>query len=47
MRKELANKVFDTIQQAQDRICEALMKVADDLESVIRLTKYPYIEIRN
>jgi molecular chaperone GrpE (heat shock protein) len=41
MRKEIANQVFDTIQQAQERVCEALMKVADNLENVIKLTKYP------
>lgn len=47
MRKEIANQVFDTIQQAQERVCEALMKLADNLENVIKLTKYPYIKIRN
>ena len=47
MRKELASKVFVSIQQAQDKVCEALMKVTENLDSVIKLTKFPYIEIRN
>ena len=47
MRKELANKVFMSIQQAQDKVCEALMKVTENLDSVIKLTKFPYIETRN
>lgn len=47
MRKELANKVFISLQQAQDKVCEALMKVTENLDSVIKLTKFPYIKIRN
>jgi transposase len=47
MRKELANKVFTSIQQAEDQVCRALTKVRQNLESVIKLTKFPYMEIRN
>jgi transposase len=47
MRKELANKVFNSIQQAQDKVCEALMKVTQNVDNVIKLTKFPYIKIRN
>ena len=47
MRRELANKVFVSIQQAQDKVCEALMKVTENLDSLIKLTKFLYIETRN
>lgn len=43
LRKELANKVFDSIQQAQDQVIRALAKVTESLDSVIRLTLFPYI----
>lgn len=46
IRKELASKVFTCIEQAQQKVCEALMKVTQNLDSVIQLTKFPYIHIR-
>lgn len=47
MRKEMADKVFDTIQQAQDKVCEALVKLTENLQNVIKLTLFPYIKVRN
>jgi transposase len=47
MRRELAGMVFDSIEQAQDKVCQALDKLTQNQESVIKLTLFPYIQTRS
>jgi transposase len=44
MRKELANKIFDSIEDAEKQVVDALMKLSTDTQKVIKLTMFPYIK---
>lgn len=43
LRKELSNKVFDTIEQVEDYLSEILKKYWDHPEALVQLCHYPYL----
>ena len=47
LRKELANKVFDTIRKLENFIIKILKKYYNNPQAIIQLTQYPYIRLPN
>lgn len=43
LRKELSNRVFDTIRQVENQLCRILKKYFSCPDSLIQLCHYPYI----
>ena len=43
VRKELANHIFDTIEELENYLCEILKKYFDHPEMLVQLCYYPYI----
>jgi transposase len=44
VRKQLKNKIFDTLQQAQENIQLGVEKLCDEDEKVSSLTCFPYLK---
>ena len=43
LRKEMSNRVFDTIRQVENYLCRLLRKYFDHPETLVQLCHYPYI----
>lgn len=43
LRKELSNKIFNTIEQVEDFLCTILMKYWQNPDTLVQLCHYPYI----
>ena len=43
LRKELSNRIFDTIRQLENYLCKLLKKYFDHPEALVHLCHYPYI----
>lgn len=43
LRKELSNRIFDTIEQLEKYLCKILKKYFDHPETLVQLCYYPYI----
>jgi len=47
MRAQLANTVFDSLEQAQQKVTQVFKQLTDSAENMIRLTVFPYIQNEN
>lgn len=45
LRKALSNQVFDTIEAVEDKLCEVLQQYYQNPDTIISLTRYPYLSI--
>lgn len=43
LRKDLSDQVFENIEAVEDKLCEVLNKYYQNPQTVISLTKYPYL----
>ncbi len=43
LRKEMSNRVFDTIRKVENHLCQILRKYFDQPETLVQLCHYPYI----
>lgn len=43
LRKELSNRIFDTIRQLENYLCKILKKYFDHPEALVQLCHFPYI----
>lgn len=43
LRKELSNRVFDTIRKVENCLCKLLKKYFGHPETLVQLCRYPYI----
>ena len=44
LRKELSNRIFDTLKQLENYLCQILKKYFDHPEILVQLCHYPYIQ---
>ena len=47
MRAQLANTVFDSLEQAQQKLTQVFKQLTNSSENMIRLTLFPYIQNAN
>ena len=43
LRKDLSNQVFENIEAVEDKLCEVLNNYYQNPQTIISLTKYPYL----
>ena len=43
LRKDLANQVFETLEEVENKISEILKKYYDNPQTIVSLCKYPYL----
>ena len=44
MRTQLANTVFDSLEQAQDKVVQVFNQLTESAQKIIQLTLFPYIQ---